>query len=133
MKQALDNVFSYGKWSFLLHDLGLKMPEKMDLRLIESTTDFGKGGESKKHKRLKIYIANHPEIIGLKKSLTPGETERVLPSGNTPDILFQNANCRIAVEVKSHISNEADLTRGVFQCVKYRSILKAWRSIEIDS
>ena len=109
------------------------MPENLGLQLIESTTHQGKGGESVAHKRLKKYIANHPEIIGLKKSLTPGDTEVELPSGDTPDVLFKNSEYRIAVEVKSHISNETDLKRGIFQCVKYRAILKACRSVEIEN
>ncbi len=133
VNQELKDVFSYGKWSFVLNELGLKMPEKLGSQFIESTTHQGKGGESKEHKQLKVYIADHPEIVGLKKSLGPGETEVELPSGDTPDVLFQNSKCRIAVEVKSHISNEADLQRGIFQCVKYRAILKACRSVEIEN
>ena len=31
----------------------------------------------------------------------------------------------IAVEVKSRISNDADITRGIFQCVKYKVVLEA--------
>ena len=50
-------------------------------------------------------------------SLAPGKTEVIRPSGDT-------------VEVKSHISNETDLKRGLFQCVKYRAILRACRSLE---
>ena len=133
VNKELADVFSYGKWSFVLNELGLKMPENLGSRFIESTTHQGKGGESVAHKRLKKYIADHPEIVGLKKSLGPGETEAELPSGDTPDVLFQNSKSRIAVEVKSHKSNENDLKRGLFQCVKYRAILKACRSVEIGS
>ena len=109
------------------------MPENLDSRLIESTTHQGKGGESKAHKQFKVFIAEHPEIVGLRKSLGPGETEVELPSGDTPDVLFQNSKCRIAVEVKSRISNESDIKRGLFQCVKYKAILKACRSVEIGN
>lgn len=133
VNKELADVFSYGKWSFVLNELGLKMPDNLGSRLIESTTHQGKGGESVAHKRLKKYIADHPEIVGLKKSLGPGETEIELPSGDTPDVLFQNSKSRIAVEVKSRKSNENDLKRGLFQCVKYRAILKACRSVEIGS
>jgi hypothetical protein len=63
-------------------------------------------------------------------SLAPGQTEFVLPSGDIVDVLFRSARCRTAVEVKSHISDDADLTRGLFQCVKYRAILRACRSVE---
>ena len=133
VNRELADVFFYGKWPFVLNELGLKMPDDLGSRLIESTTHQSRGGEGEEHKQLKAYIADHPEIVGLKKSLGTGETEVELPSGDTPDVLFQNSKCRVAVEVKSRISNEADLKRGIFQCVKYRAVLKACRSVEIGN
>ena len=86
--------------------------------------------EGRAHKRLKNYIAQHPEAVGLGESLAPGKTEYKLPSGDIPDVLFRGAQCCIAVEVKSDNSNEDDLKRGIFQCVKYREILRARRDLE---
>lgn len=53
-----------------------------------------------------------------------------LKSGDIPDVLFKNEKFCIAVEVKSRISDEEDLQRGLFQCVKYRAILEACRSLD---
>ena len=75
-------------------------------------------------------MAKNPTSVGLGESLAPGATEVVLPSGDPVDVLFQSARSHIAIEVKSHISNEADLRRGFFQCVKYRAIVRACRSLE---
>ena len=36
----------------------------------------------------------------------------------------------IAVEVKSALSSEADIVRGMFQCVKYRAVLEAQQAAE---
>jgi hypothetical protein len=36
----------------------------------------------------------------------------------------------VAVEVKSILSSEADILRGIFQCVKYRALLDAVVAIE---
>ena len=98
---------------------------------LEPLTDHWRvHSESEAHKRLKDYVSKHPRSVELRKSLAPGDTEVVLPSGDKVDVLFQSESCRIAVEAKSHISNETDLRRGLFQCVKYRTILRACRSFE---
>ena len=36
----------------------------------------------------------------------------------------------VAVEVKSRISNNADITRGLFQCIKYQAVLEAMLGLE---
>ena len=133
VQEKLGSVFSYPKWLDVLKACGLS-PAK-PLNPPEPPDPRSRTHESEAHKRFKNYIARHPEVlrdgdVRLKKSLAPGETEHKLPSGDIPDVLFQNARCRIAVEVKSRISNEDDLRRGLFQCVKYRAILRACRSLE---
>ena len=57
--------------------------------------------------------------------VSDGDTEYVLPSADRIDVLFQSGEELVAVEVKAHISNDADLYRGVFQCIKYRELLRA--------
>ena len=129
--EALGKIFSYPKWLEVLKTLGLTPAVPLDPQSDEPPTDHRDGtAESEAHQQLKDYVAKDPTSVGLGKSLAPGETEVVLPSGDKVDVLFKNDRCRIAVEVKSHISNEADLRRGLFQCVKYRAILRACRSLE---
>ena len=130
VKIKLEEVYNYPKWLDVLKELGLSPSEPLNSQLTPLATHRGGTAESEAHKRLKNYIARHPGVVGLNKSLALGETEHQLPSGDIPDVLFQSARCRIAVEVKSHISNEDDLRRGIFQCVKYRAILRACRSLE---
>lgn len=86
---------------------------------------FGRGGESADHKRFKNLIAQNPSIIGVEKTKYFAETEFILPSTDTIDVLFSNSSERIGVEVKSKISNIDDITRGLFQCVKYAALLDA--------
>ena len=130
VEAELGKVFSYPRWLDVLEELGLSPADPLNLKFEPPADDRGSSRESEAHKRLKDYIARHPRAVGLNKSLAPGETEYQLPSGDIPDVLFQNTRRRIAVEVKSHISNEADLRRGLFQCVKYRAVLRACRSLE---
>ena len=130
VKVELEKVSNYPKWSDVLEELGLSPAEPLNSQRVPPADHRGGTAESDAHKRLKDYIARHPRAVGLNKSLAPGETECKLPSGDIPDVLFQGKRCHIAVEVKSHISDDADLRRGLFQCVKYRAILKACRSLE---
>jgi hypothetical protein len=94
--------------------------------LLKAAHDAGRGsgGESEHHLKFKEYIASNPQILGLPRSLRYA-TEYGLPSGDTIDILFRHGDNWIGVEVKSHISDEADITRGIFQCIKYRAVLEA--------
>lgn len=118
-------VFRYVKWRDVLLDFGL--PEApLNLRaLVNAASEFRGGGESENHSTLKDWIATHPEVFGLPASVAHGVTEYELPSGDRLDVLFTHRGEYVAVEAKSAISGEADITRGVFQCVKYRAVLAA--------
>jgi hypothetical protein len=86
---------------------------------------FGSGAESTAHRNLKNYVAQHPEIVGLPANTGAGTTEIELPSGDRLDVFFTHGLDRIAVEVKSSLSTVQDVTRGIFQCVKYCAVLEA--------
>ena len=92
---------------------------------IRSGQSFGYGGEGDSHKELKEYIFHNPNVIGI-EDYTEKETEHILLSADRIDVWFKLADgsC-VAVEVKSHKSTEADILRGIFQCVKYKSIMDA--------
>jgi len=45
-------------------------------------------------------------------------------------VYFQHGHDRIAVEVKSSLSSEDDIVRGIFQCVKYRAVLEAQQAAD---
>ena len=130
VEAELGKVFSYPKWLDVLEALGLPRAAPLNSQLDPPTDYRGGPAESEAHERLKDYVSKHPRSVKLRQSLAPGDTEVVLPSGDKVDVLFQSENCRIAVEIKSRISNETDMRRGLFQCVKYRAILRACRSLE---
>ena len=99
---------------------------------IDAARIFRASGESQRHKRLKEAIANNPTLIGCLPSLGRGETEFRLPSGDALDVFFRNESNWLAIEVKTAVSVEADLVRGLFQCVKYQAVLDAWRRVLMD-
>ena len=103
-------------------------PAAMDFsKIVRNAASGGPGGgESEDHKRLKVHVANHAAILGLRANVARGVNEYGLPSGDELDVLFRQGDEWIAVEVKSKISDDPDLVRGLFQCVKYQAVLEAF-------
>ena len=115
---------TYKNWDWVLHMLGLKECVITD----EETSDISKafsggfGGEGEEHKALNNFIASNPSVLK-HKIISKGETEHILLSGDRLDVFFKAEN--VAVEVKPKFSPEDDVTRGIFQCVKYKAVLEA--------
>lgn len=126
-------AIKYPYWDWVLAQLELSPYSPFtdkDTAAIKSSAYKYCGGEGKAHKELKEYIYNHPNAIGL-KGIVRAKIEQLLPSGDKLDVYFELANGTIvAVEVKSSISDDADITRGIFQCVKYKAILEALKMID---
>jgi hypothetical protein len=91
------------------------------------TGKSGGGGEGEEHRWLKERVANNPSLIGLPSNLSPGRMEAPLPSGDKIDVLFNSKGRLVVVDIKSKISNDVDIARGLFQCVKYRAVMEAER------
>jgi hypothetical protein len=125
VQAELQHVYAYPNWDQVLAQLGLS-PADMDFteEIGKATRRFS-GGESNEHRLLKEFVAKNPSAIGLPRSLSPGQTEQRLPSGDCLDVSFRSRKSWIAIEIKSRISDQADLVRGIFQCVKYQAILDA--------
>jgi hypothetical protein len=126
----LQTVFVYPRWLEVLKRFGLSMHGTDYSEALRQASKFRAVGESKRHKELKIYIAKHPEILGLPATSGAGEIEFPLPSGDRLDVLFKRKEEWIAVEVKSAVSSVSDIVRGVFQCLKYRTILEACQTVQ---
>lgn len=129
-----ERAMNYDKWDLVLDKLGLtpyKQPDNSeDKKKIRKGTFSKNCAEGPKHKALKEYIFEHPEAIGI-KNVEYKKMEYILLSGDRLDVYFRLKNgTQIAVEIKSEISDEADILRGIFQCVKYKHILNAEQKIE---
>ena len=97
--------------------------------IIRSGQSFGNGGEGDAHKELKEYIYNNPSMVGI-KAFAKRKMEHVLLSGDRIDVWFEALDgSGIAVEVKSSKSSDADVMRGLYQCVKYKSIMDAENTV----
>lgn len=124
VRAELTKVFAYPRWREVLEALDLPPPPPpVSPDLLARATGLG-GGEGDQHRALKDWVARHPEVLGLARTAT-GITERPLPSGDSLDVSFETPSEWVAAEVKSRISGEADMLRGLFQCVKYRAVMEA--------
>lgn len=121
-------------WNPVLRELGLKPLDVLPFKELcdyNNRLFFGKGhskhlkgGENLFHKRLKEYIQEHPDKIGILEDITFSAIEHTVLSQDRIDVLIATKNTSYAIEVKSEISNDDDIIRGVFQAVKYKAVLE---------
>lgn len=129
INHLLGNIYIFQHWEKVLEELGLKEINIDIEAMIEKAKrlNFG-GGESEHHRKFKQAVAKMPQLIGL--DLKEGEMEYRLPSLDCIDILFKDKSQLIGVEVKSAISCEADILRGLFQCIKYKHLIESEQIIK---
>jgi hypothetical protein len=130
---ALARVFAFPKWLDVAASLDVQIDRASFATAIESARSGGHGPESEQHRSLKEFVAANPAAVGLSAWFGNGQIEAQLPSGDLVDVLFRRGTTWIAVEVKSIISGEADVVRGLFQCVKYSAVIEAWRGSESEA
>lgn len=86
------------------------------------------GGEGSDHKKLKYWIANNPQLLGL-HDVQDKKIEYVFPSGDCADIVFELGNNRYAVvEIET-----IDVLPGCYQALKYRTLKCAELGLSVTS
>lgn len=124
-------IAAYPYWDDVLAALKLE-PTPTNLTPIILQAARRGGGEGPEHLALKNYVCANPQLVGLKLGDLPGEPEYPLPSGDSVDVVFVQKRRIRAVEVKPSGSGLDDITRGLFQCVKYQAVLAARAAYEHD-
>lgn len=132
VEEIHQDIYAYERWDDVLGEYGLDpindiANEMADADGIETPGRGGwsSEGESIQHRNVKEFVAANPQVVGLPKDNGRGQTEYLFASGDKADIVFITANGYLGVEVKSIISNDADLNRGIFQAVKYQALLRS--------
>ena len=128
-------AIQYKKWDWVLKMLEIKPACTFTDEELTSIgkLSYGSGGEGEEHKAVKEYIFEHPESLGI-SDINKAETEYPLPSGDRNDVYFELSNGdRIVVEVKPSTSPDNDITRGIFQCIKYKAVMEAIRVVDNGS
>jgi hypothetical protein len=122
---VLQKIYFYPRWFVVLDHFSLPHPTSDFTRLVRAASASRGGGESEAHRGFKEWIATQPRALGLSDRIANGVCEYPLPSGDVVDVYFTQTSECIAVETKSKISDVNDITRGIFQCVKYQAVLEA--------
>lgn len=106
-----------------------ELTNRSDLRVDEpETKKYGHGGEGVEHKRLKEWIAKHPESIGI-ENVRATEVEHRYLSGDSVDILFElTTNTDVVVEIET-----TDALPGCHQAIKYRALRCAEKGLPLSS
>jgi hypothetical protein len=140
IRQAAREVYAYAGWSRIYRKLFKTEPPAAPGSLVEGTEVDGmppasatkqpRGGpaESDEHKRLKQHVEDHPESVGAPARPRQRRKEMKLLSGDEVDVFFEYRDAAYLIEVKSVLSSDPDLERGVYQCIKYRAVFEAQRS-----
>ena len=87
--------------------------------------NYKRKGEGKNHKDLRLWVKCNPGKLHSTYASFDTETEFELDSGDRVDVVYFGRDLTVAIEVKSKDSDDADIKRGVFQCIKYRAVLQA--------
>lgn len=125
VQNALESVYSFTQWPQVLKALSLNAAPSDFSGLLSRVPQRNGGGEGPRHKALKEWVARNPASIGLPTTTPPGQVERALPSGDSLDVSFSDKATWVAAEVKSACSDVGDILRGIFQCVKYKTVMEA--------
>lgn len=125
-------VFKFPDWDLVLKELGLEPLTIVDPEYIKFLRSFSSsygGGEGEEHKAIKEYILKNPKSVGI-KNVASSEVEYKLASADRIDVCFElKDKDHIAVEVKPSTAPQDDIARGIFQCIKYKALLDAERTL----
>jgi hypothetical protein len=128
ISRAHEEIFAFDGWDRMLKAYRLKAARKLLYAPLVSRQLLGVRGrlggvpEGPSHKALKLRIADDPALVGV-KGVPTGDIEYKLISGDEIDVHFKRA--ALGVEVKGRGAGTAEQLRGIFQCVKYRALLRA--------
>lgn len=126
--RAHDEIFSFNRWAEVLAAYGLEPTQGTGSSLVSiprrqpNPAAWHTGPESDAHKALKHGIAHAPQLVDLPQKQM-GKEEHRLWSGDEVDVYFPES--AVGVEVKAKNARFDDLHRGIFQCVKYKAVLRA--------
>jgi len=81
---------------------------------------YGSGGESERHKKLKLFIRDNPDRIGI-MDIVRGMDERYYPTHDHVDVWFEDfTGTKYVVEIE--LEGDDKLLIGAKQLIKYRAL-----------
>ena len=98
--------------------------------LLINPKEYGGRGEGLEHRTLKEYVCENAEKVIRKRRVSRRQCEFPLPSGDKVDVSAELRGAIWLLEVKSWVSSDVDLRRGIYQCVKYEAVARAKEEVE---
>lgn len=142
VQAAINEVRSFNRWPQVYQSLfghvyvpehSLNLVDEFDADGQPDNPRYGRGGpESEEHKRLKQHVCDNPACIGVRGEVERARVEARLLSGDEMDVEILAGSSRWGVEVKSIRSGDADLERGIYQCVKYLAVMIAESGFSLE-
>ncbi|MBC6428812.1 MAG: hypothetical protein GDA55_06245 [Cellvibrionales bacterium] len=128
----IGEVYAYQNWGTVFEEVfGEKLQSPPPPQGTEKDGEtFRRSGEGPNHKKLRLWVQDNPAKIDPAFTEFRAETEFVLESADRVDVVFFGPEKTVVVEVKSIDSNDADIRRGVFQCIKYRAVMEAMTEMD---
>lgn len=131
-EETMEEVWRFQDWNEILLNYGLK-PIKEGIPSLKTDRNprrprksgWSTGPETDAHKTLKNWVAKNPRVIKSKIPFQAGTTEWLFASSDRADVMFEHNDGCVAVEVKALEAPDAELERGIYQCVKYQALLRA--------
>ena len=94
---------------------------------IAQLRKYGAGGEGQDHRRLKDWLRQHPEDIGITDAIH-ATAEYVFPSGDCADLVFQRRDggwSVVAIETTAPLA-------GAYQVIQHRALLCAEQGLALN-
>ena len=122
------DVYAFKEWDQVYADtFGEQLPEPAPAPKGSEKDGIrhARKGEGPNHKALRLWVKKHPRKIRQAYAKFRSETEVILDSADRVDVVYYGRDLTVVIEVKSSDSDDNDLRRGIFQCIKYRAVMKA--------
>jgi len=128
-------IYAFDAWEEVLSLLGLQAPPpqltESSFQGLASLASSSYGAEeSEAHRLLKQFVADSPTILNLGQAVLKTSQEFLLPSGDAIDVFVETAELWVAVEIKPYHAPLHDILRGLFQCIKYKALLRALAAVQ---
>ena len=126
-EEIATDVYAFPEWDQVYREaFGHRLPAATPPEGTESDgISRTRSGEGPNHRALRLWVRDNPTRIrrGYRHFVT--DTEVLLDSADRVDVVYYGRTLTVVIEVKSVDSDDTDLRRGVFQCIKYRAVMEA--------
>ena len=121
------DVYAFKDWERIYRKaFGERLPAVTSSRGTEHDgISYTRKGEGPNHKALRLWVRDNPGRVRRGFADFETDTEVILDSADRVDVVYYGSTSTVVIEVKSIDSDDADLRRGVFQCIKYRAVMEA--------